>query len=252
MPTPAGETVSWLVLGSSGQKTHSALHSDRLLLATPGWDCWHFPHNLVHQGPTKSSLTIMHLGCVVPDSICTSLLLIAYVFSHGTSSPGSYFMKAPMQGAHHFCLQIDTDTPTLSSITPETKVLPNPLQYSCLENPMDRGARQATDHRVADLDTTELTHTEAPSTPLTSIELDPPAFPLQSTRWWFPWRGEQESHRGPSGGEWVGGVSQPWAGLQSGFVFLSPQVAQKRKIHPLEGLLEGHHCKRFYLKMCVT
>ena len=25
----------------------------------------------------------------------------------------------------------------------------NPLQYSCLENPMDRGARQATVHRVA-------------------------------------------------------------------------------------------------------
>ena len=25
----------------------------------------------------------------------------------------------------------------------------NPLQYSCLENPMDRGARQATVHGVA-------------------------------------------------------------------------------------------------------
>jgi len=25
----------------------------------------------------------------------------------------------------------------------------NPLQYSCLENPMDRGARQATVHRAA-------------------------------------------------------------------------------------------------------
>ena len=25
----------------------------------------------------------------------------------------------------------------------------NPLQYSCLENPMDRGACGATDHRVA-------------------------------------------------------------------------------------------------------
>ena len=25
----------------------------------------------------------------------------------------------------------------------------NPLQYSCLGNPMDRGACQATDHRVA-------------------------------------------------------------------------------------------------------
>ena len=30
----------------------------------------------------------------------------------------------------------------------------NPLQYSCLENPMDRGARWAAVHRVAESDTT--------------------------------------------------------------------------------------------------
>ena len=30
----------------------------------------------------------------------------------------------------------------------------NPLQYSCLENPVDRGAWQATVHRVAGSDTT--------------------------------------------------------------------------------------------------
>ena len=33
----------------------------------------------------------------------------------------------------------------------------NPLQYSCLENPMDRGAWQATFHRVAESDMTEVT-----------------------------------------------------------------------------------------------
>ena len=33
----------------------------------------------------------------------------------------------------------------------------NPLQYSCLENPMDRGAWQATVHRVTESDTTEAT-----------------------------------------------------------------------------------------------
>ena len=33
----------------------------------------------------------------------------------------------------------------------------NPLQYSCLENLMDRGAQQATVHRVAELDMTEVT-----------------------------------------------------------------------------------------------
>ena len=33
----------------------------------------------------------------------------------------------------------------------------NPLHYSCLENPMSRGAWQATVHRVAEMDTTEVT-----------------------------------------------------------------------------------------------
>ena len=33
----------------------------------------------------------------------------------------------------------------------------NPLQYSCLDNPMDRGAWQATVHRVTESDTTEVT-----------------------------------------------------------------------------------------------
>ena len=31
----------------------------------------------------------------------------------------------------------------------------NPLQYSCLENPMDRGASWATVHGIAELDRTE-------------------------------------------------------------------------------------------------
>ena len=33
----------------------------------------------------------------------------------------------------------------------------NPLQYSCLENPMDRGAWWTTVHRVSESDTTEVT-----------------------------------------------------------------------------------------------
>ena len=35
----------------------------------------------------------------------------------------------------------------------------NPLQYSCLENPMDRGAWWVMANGVAELDTTELTST---------------------------------------------------------------------------------------------
>ena len=33
----------------------------------------------------------------------------------------------------------------------------NPLQYSCLENPVDRGAWRAAVHKVAESDTTEAT-----------------------------------------------------------------------------------------------
>ena len=37
----------------------------------------------------------------------------------------------------------------------------NPLQYSCLENPMDRGAWRATVHGVAELDTLKQLSTHA-------------------------------------------------------------------------------------------
>jgi len=33
----------------------------------------------------------------------------------------------------------------------------NPFQYNCLENPMDRGAQQATIHWIAELELTEAT-----------------------------------------------------------------------------------------------
>ena len=36
----------------------------------------------------------------------------------------------------------------------------NPPQYSCLENPVDRGAQQATVHCIAESDTTEATQSK--------------------------------------------------------------------------------------------
>ena len=49
-----------------------------------------------------------------------------------------------------------------SEFDPESERSPggqhgNPLQYSCLENPMDKGAWWATVHRVSGSDTTEAT-----------------------------------------------------------------------------------------------
>ena len=48
----------------------------------------------------------------------------------------------------------------------------NPLQYSCLENPLDREAWQATVHRVAELDTTEVTW-HAPTHMLSTVRCPP-------------------------------------------------------------------------------
>ena len=52
----------------------------------------------------------------------------------------------------------ETQVQSLGLEDPLEKENGNPLQYSCMENPMDRGAWQATGQGVAkELDTTEAT-----------------------------------------------------------------------------------------------
>ena len=60
-------------------------------------------------------------------------------------------------GGRRIHWETDTGTYTLLHIKQMTAGNGNPLQYSCLENPMDRGAWQATVHGFAELDTTEAT-----------------------------------------------------------------------------------------------
>ena len=63
----------------------------------------------------------------------------------------------------------------------------HPLHYSCLENPMDRGARRTTVHRVSELDMTEQLSMQAHTCPLspwcylsTSSSATPLLYCLQS------------------------------------------------------------------------
>ena len=53
--------------------------------------------------------------------------------------------------------EADTGTYTPLDITQMTAGNGSPLQYSCLQNPMDRGDWRATVHGFAELDTTEAT-----------------------------------------------------------------------------------------------
>ena len=69
-----------------------------------------------------------------------------------------YDPAIPLLGIHTEETRSERDT-----CTPRACIKPaferegngNPLQYSCLENPMDRGAWRATVHEITESDTTE-------------------------------------------------------------------------------------------------
>ena len=67
-----------------------------------------------------------------------------------------YTCQTPLNYTHYICVYIHMGFPGGTS-GKEPNYQCNPLQYSCLENPMDRGAWWATVHIVTESDTTEAT-----------------------------------------------------------------------------------------------
>ena len=118
---------------------------------------WEPPSNLGHpRGSTSSSLSFSQVQ-IHPSVFRNSCVVL------GKGQPWSQFphlaleiitiglpAALPLGGASGKepscqCGRRKTQVWSLGGEDP----LDNPLQYSCLENPMDRGARQATVHRVA-------------------------------------------------------------------------------------------------------
>ena len=110
------------------------------LLATP-WTA-------AHQAPPSMGFSRQEYWSGVPETLCPTKLKML-------SDLGGSVVKNPPAKTG--------DTRDEGSI-PGSGRCPgvgngNPLQYSCLENPMDRGAWRATVHEVAKLGTIEHTHT---------------------------------------------------------------------------------------------
>ena len=108
----------------------------------------------------------------------------------------------------------------------------NPLQYSCLENPMDRGAWWATVHGVAELDMTKRLNThahtlgQAPRVQLLSFKSWQSERGRKGRPHMYPEDGDTQKGRGPpksmvpwrllSRGEQTEGLIWPWK-VSSGF-----------------------------------
>ena len=78
----------------------------------------------------------------LPKSLKTKKYLFHRPHCYNWCFPGGLVGKEPVCNAGNVGLILGSERSTREGHD-------NPLQYSCLENPMDRGASQATVHRVA-------------------------------------------------------------------------------------------------------
>ena len=91
-----------------------------------------------------------------PRFILKSTYLDLFTSSHSAEEANQKLSTASSDGKESACNAGDMGSiPGLGR--PSGEGNNNPLQYSCLKNPMDRGARRAIVHRIAESDMPEAT-----------------------------------------------------------------------------------------------
>ena len=96
-----------------------------------------------HMGSFQSFDPGSHCRVVLMSTVLS--IHLRYYYHHSSCIQLSSALPPILKLRHYFHIHISVMT-----------MVPLPLQYSCLENPMDRGAWQAIVHRVAESDTNEV------------------------------------------------------------------------------------------------
>ena len=113
----------------------------------------------VSQVPVKSSPSLLldePLQTYSQNYFVFRLILLAPCYnSDPLAHSGSVGKEPAYSSGDHLQCQRPKFNPWIRKIPGSGEANGNPLQYSCLENPTDRGAWQATVHGVAELDTTQ-------------------------------------------------------------------------------------------------
>ena len=115
------------------------------LLATP-WTAAHQASLSITN--SQSLLKLMSVESVMPSNyliLCHPLLLLPSIFS----SESILRIRWPKYWSYSFSISPSSEYSGPVSFRIPAEGNGTPLQYSCLENPMDRGAWWATVHRVA-------------------------------------------------------------------------------------------------------